>query len=136
MSTGVSPEQIWISDLNKDEKIQSQFDRTTPVRFYDTTLRDGEQTVGVVFTPDEKVEIARKLSELKVGRIEAGFPRVSEADSQAVKRIAEAGLESEIWGFSRAVIEDLESIRTRATPSSRWRPTPPPRRGCGWGTSC
>ncbi len=110
MSTGVSPEQIWISDLNKDEKIQSQFDRATPVRFYDTTLRDGEQTVGVVFTPDEKVEIARKLSELKVGRIEAGFPRVSEADSQAVKRIAEAGLESEIWGFSRAVIQDLDAL--------------------------
>ena len=110
MSTGVSPEQIWISDLNKDEKIQSQFDRSTPVRFYDTTLRDGEQTVGVVFTPDEKVEIARKLSELKVGRIEAGFPRVSEADSQAVKRIAEAGLESEIWGFSRAVIQDLDAL--------------------------
>ena len=110
MSTGVSPEQIWISDLNKDQKIQSQFDRATPVRFYDTTLRDGEQTVGVVFTPDEKVEIARKLSELKVGRIEAGFPRVSEADSQAVKRIAEAGLESEIWGFSRAVIQDLDAL--------------------------
>ena len=110
MSTGVSSEQIWISDLNKDEKIQSQFDRATPVRFYDTTLRDGEQTVGVVFTPDEKVEIARKLSELKVGRIEAGFPRVSEADSKAVKRIAEAGLESEIWGFSRAVIQDLDAL--------------------------
>ncbi len=110
MSWEVSPEQIWISDLNKDEKIQSQFDRAAPVRFYDTTLRDGEQTVGVVFTPDEKVEIARMLSELKVGRIEAGFPRVSEADSQAVKRIAEAGLESEIWGFSRAVVQDLDAL--------------------------
>jgi len=110
MNTGVSPDQIWISDLNKDEEIQSPFDRTTPVRFYDTTLRDGEQTVGVVFTPDEKVEIARKLSDLKVGRIEAGFPRVSEADTEAVKRIAEAGLESEIYGFSRAVIQDLDAL--------------------------
>jgi isopropylmalate/homocitrate/citramalate synthase len=110
MSTGVSSEQIWISDLNKDEKIQSPFDRSTPVRFYDTTLRDGEQTVGVVFTPDEKVEIARKLSELKVGRIEAGFPRVSAADTEAVKRIVEAGLETEIYGFSRAVIQDLDAL--------------------------
>ncbi len=110
MSSGVSSEQIWISDLNKDEKIQSPFDRSTPVRFYDTTLRDGEQTVGVVFTPDEKVEIARKLSDLKVGRIEAGFPRVSEADAEAVKRIVEAGLESEPYGFSRAVIQDLDAL--------------------------
>lgn len=110
MSSGVSSEQIWISDLNKDETIQSPFDRSTPVRFYDTTLRDGEQTVGVVFTPDEKVEIARKLSDLKVGRIEAGFPRVSEADAEAVKRIVEAGLESEPYGFSRAVIQDLDAL--------------------------
>ena len=110
MSSGVSSEQIWISDLNNDDQIQSPFDRTTPVRFYDTTLRDGEQTVGVVFTPDEKVEIARQLSALKVGRIEAGFPRVSEDDTEAVRRIVEAGLESEPYGFSRAVIQDLDAL--------------------------
>jgi isopropylmalate/homocitrate/citramalate synthase len=110
MSTEVSPDQIWISDLNREDEIRSRFDRTTPVRFYDTTLRDGEQTVGVVFTPDEKFEIARELAGLKVSRIEAGFPRVSEADAKAVKRIAEAGLDAEVWGFSRAVKEDLDAL--------------------------
>ncbi|MGH8210376.1 MAG: LeuA family protein [Steroidobacteraceae bacterium] len=86
------------------------FDRRKPVRFYDTTLRDGEQTIGVVFTPDAKFEIARQLAELGVGRIEAGFPRVSEDDSKAVKRILDAGLGSEIWGFSRAVRADLDAL--------------------------
>ena len=80
-----------------------------PVHFYDTTLRDGEQSVGVCFTPDEKFNIACKLNELGVGRIESGFPRVSADDTQAVKRILDAGLESEIWGFSRAVKADIDA---------------------------
>ena len=90
---------IWTSDLNKSDNVRGGFDRSTPVRFYDTTLRDGEQAVGVVFTPEEKFNIACALSDLGVGRIEAGFPRVSEADSRAVKRILDAGLKAEIWGF-------------------------------------
>ena len=101
---------IWTSDLNKSDNVRGGFDRSTPVRFYDTTLRDGEQAVGVVFTPEEKFNIACALSNLGVGRIEAGFPRVSEADSRAVKRILDAGLKAEIWGFSRAVQADLDAL--------------------------
>lgn len=103
-------QKIWTSELNKLDDVQSGFDRTKPVRFYDTTLRDGEQAVGVVFDPEEKYDIACGLSDLGVGRIEAGFPRVSEEDSQAVKRILDAGLKSEIWGFSRAVKADLDAL--------------------------
>ncbi len=103
-------DKIWISDLNSRDEVRSGFDHSKPVNFYDTTLRDGEQAVGVVFTPDEKYEIACALSDLGVGRIEAGFPRVSEADSKAVKRILEAGLTAEIWGFSRAVAADLDAL--------------------------
>ena len=103
-------ENIWTSELNKLDEVRTGFDRSKPVKFYDTTLRDGEQAVGVVFNPDEKFDIARGLADLGVGRIEAGFPRVSEADSQAVKRILEAGLDSEIWGFSRAVKGDLDAL--------------------------
>ncbi|MFQ5635728.1 MAG: hypothetical protein ACE5G3_10430, partial [Gammaproteobacteria bacterium] len=98
---------IWTSDLNELDSVRGGFDRSRPVRFYDTTLRDGEQAVGVVFTPEEKFDIACGLADLGVGRIEAGFPRVSAADSKAVKRILDAGLNSEIWGFSRAVEADL-----------------------------
>jgi len=104
------PDNIWISDLNRLDDVRAGFDRSRPVRFYDTTLRDGEQAVGVVFDPDEKFAIASALADLGIGRIEAGFPRVSDADTQAVKRILGAGLKSEIWGFSRAVLDDLDAL--------------------------
>jgi isopropylmalate/homocitrate/citramalate synthase len=103
-------DKIWISDLNQRKEVQAGFNRSHPVRFYDTTLRDGEQAVGVVFDPDEKFAIACGLDKLGVARIEAGFPRVSEADTQAVRRILKAGLKAEIWGFSRAVRGDLDAL--------------------------
>jgi isopropylmalate/homocitrate/citramalate synthase len=95
---------IWTGELNRPHALQAE------VGFYDTTLRDGEQTVGVVLMPEEKLEIARVLSEAGVERIEAGFPRVSADDWEAVKLIAEAGLDAEIWGFSRAVRADVEAL--------------------------
>ncbi len=101
---------FWISELNRSEEIRAPFQRRGPVRFYDTTLRDGEQTVGVVFDPDQKVAIARALDRLGVGRIEAGFPRVSEADTEAFERILAEGLRAEIWGFSRALKGDLDEL--------------------------
>ena len=109
MSKNISPDKIWTSDLNRTDDILSRFDRSTPVRFYDTTLRDGEQSVGVCFTPEEKFDIACRLSDLGVGRIESGFPRVSADDTAAVRRILGAGLQSEIWGFSRAVKADVDA---------------------------
>ena len=109
MSKNISSDKIWTSDLNRTDDILSRFDRSTPVRFYDTTLRDGEQSVGVCFTPEEKFDIACRLSDLGVGRIESGFPRVSADDTAAVRRILDAGLQSEIWGFSRAVKADVDA---------------------------
>ena len=95
---------IWAGSLNRPHAIDAE------VGFYDTTLRDGEQTVGVVLTPEDKLEIARGLAQAGVERIEAGFPRVSEDDYRAVKLIADAGLPAEIWGFSRAVRADVEAL--------------------------
>lgn len=80
------------------------------IGLYDTTLRDGEQTVGVVLAPEEKLEIATALSEAGVDRIEAGFPRVSQEDWRAVELMSAAGLEAELWGFSRAVQADVEAL--------------------------
>ena len=80
------------------------------IGFYDTTLRDGEQTVGVVLTPDDKLVLARGLDELGIERIEAGFPRVSADDWRAVELIRDAGLNAEVWGFSRAVEADVKAL--------------------------
>src|SRR5690348_1902455 len=101
--------KIWVSELNARPEIRSAFPRT-PVQFYDTTLRDGEQTVGVVLSPQQKLEIARKLDELGVGRIEAGFPRVSPEDAEAIQLMQQAKLKAELWGFSRAVKGDVEEL--------------------------
>jgi isopropylmalate/homocitrate/citramalate synthase len=95
---------IWTGSVNHPYAVRGS------VGLYDTTLRDGEQTVGVVLSPEEKLEIARLLDELGIERIEAGFPRVSEDDRRAVELIAGAGLQAEIWGFSRAVPADLELL--------------------------
>jgi isopropylmalate/homocitrate/citramalate synthase len=97
-------DRIWTGELNDAYEIGGR------VGLYDTTLRDGEQTVGVVLDPDQKVEIARLLDGLGVERIEAGFPRVSQDDWDAVKGVAAAGLAAEVWGFSRAVPADLEAL--------------------------
>jgi len=109
MSLEIPADKIWVSKLNQDERVQSGFDRSRTIRFYDTTLRDGEQAIGVVFTADEKFEIACKLAELGIGRIESGFPRVSAEDTEAVRRMLNAGLSSEIWGFARCLIADLDA---------------------------
>ena len=105
----IRPDQVWLSPLNDLEVVQKGFDRSKTVRFYDTTLRDGEQSTGVCFSANDKFEIACKLAELGVGRIESGFPRVSEQDTEAVKRILAANLSSEIWGFARCVQGDIDA---------------------------
>src|SRR5208283_5910727 len=103
--------KVWAGEPNTRPEVRGNFDRSRPVRFYDTTLRDGEQTVGVVFSPQQKLEIAKKLDELGVGRIEAGFPKVSKEDSEAIAMILRAGLKhSEVWGFARATRGDVEEL--------------------------
>ncbi len=106
MNPSQASDGIWVSELNA----RARLERTAPVRFYDTTLRDGEQTVGVVLDPQQKLEIARKLDELGVSRIEAGFPRVSPDDAEAIRLILQAGLKAEVWGFARAVQADIEEL--------------------------
>jgi isopropylmalate/homocitrate/citramalate synthase len=101
--------KIWVSELNALPEIRATFPRTE-IRFYDTTLRDGEQTVGVVFSPEQKLEIAHKLDELGVSRIEAGFPRVSPEDAEAIQLMQKTNLKAELWGFSRAVKGDIDEL--------------------------
>ncbi|MDQ1371767.1 MAG: methanogen homocitrate synthase [Candidatus Thermoplasmatota archaeon] len=76
---------------------------------YDSTLRDGEQMPGVHFTLEQKTSIARKLDEVGVHQIEAGFPAVSESEKAAVKEVASLGLDAEVLCLSRALKQDIDA---------------------------
>ncbi len=93
------------------------------VLFFDTTLRDGEQSPGATLTSAEKLEIARQLARLGVDIIEAGFPAASPDDLAAVQRIArEVGTADGpvICGLARAVDSDIitcwEGVKDAAKP--------------------
>jgi isopropylmalate/homocitrate/citramalate synthase len=99
----------WVSDLNESSEVIERGTFPLRLKFYDTTLRDGEQTIGVAFDKEEKLEIAKVLDELGVDRIEAGMPVVSIEDKEAVELIVKANLKAEIWGFCRAVRGDIDA---------------------------
>ena len=74
------------------------------VEVMDTTLRDGEQTPGVAFTPAEKLEIARLLlTRVKVDRLEIASARVSEGEKEAVRAIL-------AWAEHRGCLEQMEIL--------------------------
>lgn len=84
------------------------------VRLLDTTLRDGEQAVGVIFTPWEKRQIASLLATIGVPAIEAGFPVLGPEEKECIRAIVEADLKVggddrplEINAFARARREDV-----------------------------
>ena len=80
-----------------------------PVRLDDTTLRDGEQTAGVVFSNREKVEIARMLDELGVHQIEAGIPVMGGDEAEVITEIAHMGLKASVLGWNRANVADIKT---------------------------
>jgi len=103
-------EELWsLSQFNQRPEILGESHFPKRLKIYDTTLRDGEQTIGVAFDKEEKLQIAKMLDELGVDRIEAGMPVVSKEDKEAVELILKAGLKAEIWGFCRAVKTDIDA---------------------------
>jgi homocitrate synthase NifV len=74
----------------------------------DTTLRDGEQTAGVVFSNREKLRIAKMLDNLGIHQIEAGIPVMGGDEKQVISEIASYGLQASIMAWNRANIEDVK----------------------------
>ena len=99
----------WISPYNFSEEVVEGFDLPQKVKIHDATLRDGEQTPGVVFRKEDKIRIAQGLDEIGVERIEAGMPAVSSEDFEAIKEISKLGLKSKIFTFARALKSDIDS---------------------------
>jgi methanogen homocitrate synthase len=98
----------WVSPYNFVPEVRNTYQLPKNVAIHDATLRDGEQTPGVVMSIKEKVEIAEKLDEIGVDRIEAGMPAVSDQDFEAIKQISKLGLKSKIYTFARAINADID----------------------------
>jgi homocitrate synthase NifV len=75
----------------------------------DTTLRDGEQTAGVVFSLDEKIRIARMLDEIGVGELECGIPAMGREELDSVKALVDLGLNARLITWNRAVRADIQA---------------------------
>ena len=78
------------------------------IQFFDTTLRDGEQTPGVNFNTKEKVRIAQQLENWGIDAIEAGFPNSSIGDFEAVQAIAKALKKTTVVGLARCYKPDID----------------------------
>lgn len=79
------------------------------IKIDDTTLRDGEQTAGVVFANEEKIHIAKMLDKIGVHQIESGIPAMGGDEKAAIKKIASLGLGCSILGWNRAVKSDIDA---------------------------
>ena len=79
------------------------------LQIWDETLRDGEQTPGVAYAPEEKLEIARLMDAMHVPIMDVGIPVVSKEEARAVKLIADAGLDMTVMAAARAVRRDVEA---------------------------
>ncbi|KKK40902.1 hypothetical protein LCGC14_0595700 [marine sediment metagenome] len=99
---------IMVSDMM--EKIRETLILPKQAYFFDTTLRDGEQTPGISFTLKEKISIAETLNNLGIDVIEAGFPVISQGDFDACKEISKLGLDSEIIGLARFTKIDIDKV--------------------------
>ena len=98
----------WVASLFFDEKIQSQITPPKRVYVHDVTLRDGEQGPRVVFTPEEKILIAKYLDRLGVNSIEPGLPATRE-DQEVIKELGKLKLKSKIVPLCRVKKEDVQA---------------------------
>jgi len=100
--------KYWVSPYNFVPEVRKNLLLPPKVQIHDATLRDGEQTPGVVFSVDDKIRIASKMDEIGIERIEAGMPAVSPQDAEAIKEISKLGLKSKIFTFARAMKKDID----------------------------
>jgi len=80
---------------------------------HDSTLREGEQTPGVIFSIEDKLRIAKKLDEVGVPQIEAGFPAASEKQRKCIDALVKLNLDAQLSAFARAKKEDIDAVADR-----------------------
>jgi isopropylmalate/homocitrate/citramalate synthase len=100
--------RICVSPYNFLDDIVQTRSLPEDIVIYDTTLRDGEQMPGISFNKNQKLEIAKKMDELGVHQIEAGFPIVSDEEKNTVRKIAKEGLNADILALTRLRKEEID----------------------------
>ena len=103
---------LWYtSPWNFDENNKKLFHFADNIQIHDVTLRDGEQQNGVVFNVKQKVELAEKMAEIGIDRIEAGFAAVTPQDEEAIREICKHKFGPKIFTFARCMIQDLDLVK-------------------------
>ena len=102
--------KINVAPFNFYDEVVKTMKIAHEIIIHDTTLREGEQAPGVVFSTDDKLKIAEGLDEIGIQQLEAGFPAASPGEMEAVTALAKQGLKAKIFGFGRAVKSDVDAI--------------------------
>ena len=103
-------EKEWIHNYCVEpEEVVSQYHFSSNLNFADTTCRDGEQQVGVVFTPEQKVDIVQTIADAGISLCEIGYPGVSKEEERACKMISENAPNALCFVMARAVKEDIDA---------------------------
>ena len=93
----------WLPEVTRSFRLPDE------IIIYDSTLRDGEQMPGLSFSPEQKLTIARKLDEIGIPEIEAGFPAISKTELRTVKTITKEKFNAKILVLSRLKKEDIDA---------------------------
>lgn len=101
----------WVSPYDFMDGVFDDSVADREITIHDATLRDGEQTPGVVFSVDDKIRIAEKLYEVGIRRIEAGMPAVSQMDYDAICKITKRLPDADVYTFARAMRKDVDLAR-------------------------
>lgn len=97
------------SQYNTHESFADELNFPEEIRLTDTTLRDGEQMPGVIFSPADKLALARRLDEVGLHRIEAGNVNLSERERDAIRGITDADLDAEVFVLTRSLKGDIDT---------------------------
>ena len=99
---------MWfVSPFNYDEDLRKKFSLPKKVIFHDTTLRDGEQQAGIIFSKYDKMAIAKALNRIGIDRIEVGIPGISSDDREVIRALIAASLDAKIYSWCRNNKSDI-----------------------------